>query len=567
MRRFVPWLLSLLVLLTGCVSVPTAGPVERHTPKQQQVNPGVEIEAVPPAPGAAPSLIVEGFLHAMATYQPNYRVARQYLTTVADASWNPASGVVVYADGYPPIVGDQGAQLSGPLIGRLDGVGAFRPDPGPFRHDFGLVQDAAGQWRISNAPQGLLISQYLFATTYVRTELRFWDRTRSWLVPDPRYFPKGQPALVDAVRAVIQGPSLWLAPALRDPSGNMVELQELNVGATGVVNVRLGDAANRLNWDQRNHLLTELVWSLAGSEGVTGVRVAAGGEVWQPGSSVDGVLTSADYAERAPVATVRAATVFVVSQGSAAAVLDTSQGPELTPVAPGLARIDSLAVRADASQLAAVTHGRTRLRTVGLGGGTSRLELSGTQLLRPQYSRFDELWVGTAAPGRAPFTVRLDGKTIPVATTGLPAGTVRAFRLSPDGVRMVVVVGQGPRTWVGLARIVRLGERISVEGWQSVGPLGAAQNSTEILDAAWDSASTLMLLSSSGGSTRVVSTDQDGAATRDVGPSDAADLTQLAMNPGVPGLILGSDGRLYRFYGEFNWGLMMAGVQAVAYPG
>ena len=62
--------LCVLALLAGCVTVPTSGPVEHHAPAEQQANPGVDIAPVPPAQGASPGLIVEGFLHAMATYQP-----------------------------------------------------------------------------------------------------------------------------------------------------------------------------------------------------------------------------------------------------------------------------------------------------------------------------------------------------------------------------------------------------------------------------------------------------------------------------------------------------------------
>ena len=87
--------LCVLALLAGCVTVPTSGPVERHVPAQQQANPGVDIAPVPPAQGAPPGLIVEGFLHAMATYQPGYSVARQFLTRAASITWDTNAGVRV----------------------------------------------------------------------------------------------------------------------------------------------------------------------------------------------------------------------------------------------------------------------------------------------------------------------------------------------------------------------------------------------------------------------------------------------------------------------------------------
>ena len=91
-----------VALLAGCATVPTSGPVDRHTPQATGVNSGVRIDPLPPADGASPLLVVEGFLHAMSVYQPDYAVARQYLTPSASAAWHPESGVQVYADGVPP---------------------------------------------------------------------------------------------------------------------------------------------------------------------------------------------------------------------------------------------------------------------------------------------------------------------------------------------------------------------------------------------------------------------------------------------------------------------------------
>lgn len=68
---------ALAVLLTGCASVPTTGPVAHHTPQAVSVDGGVRVDPLPPSEGASPLLIVEGFLHAMSTYQPDYAVARQ----------------------------------------------------------------------------------------------------------------------------------------------------------------------------------------------------------------------------------------------------------------------------------------------------------------------------------------------------------------------------------------------------------------------------------------------------------------------------------------------------------
>lgn len=53
MRRLLALLIGLL--LAGCVTVPTSGPVQRHQPGEQRADPGVDIAPVPPAPGASPA--------------------------------------------------------------------------------------------------------------------------------------------------------------------------------------------------------------------------------------------------------------------------------------------------------------------------------------------------------------------------------------------------------------------------------------------------------------------------------------------------------------------------------
>ena len=57
--------MALLLMLAGCATVPTSGPVEHHTPQAAGVNSGVHVDPLPPANGASQLLVVEGFLHAM----------------------------------------------------------------------------------------------------------------------------------------------------------------------------------------------------------------------------------------------------------------------------------------------------------------------------------------------------------------------------------------------------------------------------------------------------------------------------------------------------------------------
>ena len=60
--------------------VPIAGPIEPvHGPAAGCQN-CVNVEVAPPAAGDDPRQIVEGYLRATSNYQPNYSVAKQFLT-------------------------------------------------------------------------------------------------------------------------------------------------------------------------------------------------------------------------------------------------------------------------------------------------------------------------------------------------------------------------------------------------------------------------------------------------------------------------------------------------------
>jgi hypothetical protein len=80
----------------GCVSVPTSGPIEKVEGQQPPCQNCVNVEVKPPLPGDKPKQIVEGFLRANNNYQPNYSVARQFLTPMAAETWSPEAGVTIY---------------------------------------------------------------------------------------------------------------------------------------------------------------------------------------------------------------------------------------------------------------------------------------------------------------------------------------------------------------------------------------------------------------------------------------------------------------------------------------
>ncbi|MFT4296721.1 MAG: LpqB family beta-propeller domain-containing protein [Micropruina sp.] len=554
-----------LALLAGCVTVPTAGPVERHSPAQQQANPGVDIAPVPPARGASPGLIVEGFLHAMATYQPGYSVARQFLTEEAAAQWRPESGVEIYAGGYPPQVSESGVVLTAPLVGTLDTHGSFTPASTDLHHDFGLVRDTDLQWRISRPPRGLLVSQSLFASTWVRSDVCFWDATGNWLVPDPRFVQTGTPGLLATVRAVLTGPDRTAAAAYRAALPTALEASSVTLNAAGVATVDLTGDMDRLNTDARRRLAAELAWSLSSLEGVNGLRIRGDGTFWEVGGT-GGVVTTSDFGQGAPVPTSAVDGVYLVRDGTLqrASWVDPLSAPQ--PVNGVTNRPSAVAVRPDGQVLGVVTDDGTRVRSIGVRDGAGRVELSGSHFVGVRWTRQGELWAVLDRTRGARLRAAKDGRELAVDAAGLPPGRIRSFAPAPDGVRVAVVVENQGRSSLGVAAIVRTGDRLRFIGWRELTSATWAPSGQPALDVGWAGLADLMVLLGGTPMARVVSLDSEGAMSTDLGPNDTSTPVQLAVGVSDRAVLRGPDGQTWRFVDDFTWEPWLDKVQAVCLP-
>jgi hypothetical protein len=109
--------LALLGLLTGCVSVPTSGSVERVAGQPPACQNCLNVDVAPPSPGDEPKQVVQGFLRATSNFQPNYAVAYklnlppEYL--LIHRVWIGGLGVLCQIGGEVPAVDVLAAHLPG----------------------------------------------------------------------------------------------------------------------------------------------------------------------------------------------------------------------------------------------------------------------------------------------------------------------------------------------------------------------------------------------------------------------------------------------------------------------
>lgn len=200
--------LVVLMLLAGCVSIPTGGGV---TTTQVDVSGDDPLPSRPSSPtkDATPEQIIAGFISAGRGPQDNYSVAREYLTKDFHSTWQPTARILISST---PIsaqsLADNTWSVTISATASLDDQGRYTTLTPAQSNDltFGLVKNDDGQWRINSAPDGTVLPPSRFASIFKSYEVFFFDPSFAYLVPDLRWFRKAT-AAASVVDAVLAGPS------------------------------------------------------------------------------------------------------------------------------------------------------------------------------------------------------------------------------------------------------------------------------------------------------------------------------------------------------------------------
>src|SRR5215203_4495937 len=223
-----------VALLTSCVTVPTAGPVRKIEGQQQTCQNCVDVEVAAPLPGDDPGQIVGGYLRATSNYQPNYSVAKQFLTRAAAEKWSPEDGAKIYR-GSPTVNG--------------------------------------GKVTLNTLLIGLLVAESSFNRFYKPHSVYFVGNGR--LVPDAIYLPDlpSQSNIASVLmKALLSGPSAWLRPAVT--SGlppNTALIGDAVTTSDGIATVPLSDQVMQLDDQQRVMMAAQVMYTLREAVGIKGV--------------------------------------------------------------------------------------------------------------------------------------------------------------------------------------------------------------------------------------------------------------------------------------------------------
>lgn len=561
MRTQLAALIVVLLTLSGCTNIATTGPVE-EVPMAAQPH-GIDIAPEPPQPDMTPQRLVEGFLQAMADPEGGYAIARQYLTVGADEAWHP-EGATIF-DGE---VATDSATLVGHRIGVLDQAHRYTAQLELLEHDFGVVDDQ-GQWRISNPPNGLMLSRYNFERYYSRVTLYFLSRVGDHVVPDPIHLPESLVTPANTLEALIEGPPEDIARAVLDAVPRGVELGPggATIDQAGVVTVDLEGLPAELNDDALRRLGAQLLWTLTSVPRFTGLTVIQNGRTLAiPGISANGVLELATQQGYQVLSRASATDLYTVQRGRVGRISGTNTFGVMSGIQQ---RAADMAVSVDGSSMAVISEDRTQVLLGGLDGPVTPVELALSNLRSPQFV-LGTLWVlgddWTGTPQLA--TVDRSG-TAQLVNVEIMAGRIRDFAVSPSRARVAIIAEYRGVETLGIAAVI--GARpASVVAWQPLQLL--AQGGTQLTEPAlptWYAETSLAVAATNGTVSSVYTAMVDGSLVEELGgmTSEVVDVSASVRLGGGPITVSTAQRVVWRYEARTRWTRVTEESIAVAYPG
>ncbi len=564
MRRALAAALVAVTLAACGTGVPSSGPIEQgEVIAAAGGDQFIRVIARPPEAGMTPEEIVRGFQEATASADASYAVARRYLTEPASGLWSPAVGVrIVDAGGLALTRNVDTVTGDGILSATIDAGGEYRvAAPGtPLSVAYELVQ-VDGEWRISVAPDGLVLSPGDIERGFRTFSLYFFTPDFTQLAPSPVTIPLSDAGLAtQLVRALLAGPPEWFAPAVQSafPIGTSLAVDSVPV-VDGLAEVALSAEVLGADDATRQALSAQVTWTLRQLPGITGIRMTVGGQPLAVAGAgpVQPVDAWSIYDPDGLPADARA--LVVADPGPAWVEPDSTLAP-LGRTDPSLI---ALAPALDASAIAGLGADERTLWEVALSGsrvaGPAVLRYSGSALSRPSWDRYGDIWVVDRGTGLVRITP--SGAT-PMAVAELPDGVrdqdLLAVSISRDGTRAALLVRRGARVEPMLARIGRSGQAVQVAA-----PVRIETALSAAADLSWQDATTLLVLGTVGASAlEVVSISLGSSRVGRVGAPEGG--VSVSSAPGRP-VLVGTAGATFTSSGA-TWE-SLGEVRDPAYPG
>lgn len=545
-RLAIAALAALAVALTGCVGIPTSGGIVAGDVIDDDRNADIVYNVSSPQPGDDQDGILDGFLLAARGPANDYAVARQFLAPELAESWDPDASVLIRTGPTSIAGGTRPDTLTYTFTTRaavdLDGRYTEQRDTATRTLEFAFTQ-VGGEWRISEAADGIVLSPTSFSNTFAQHSLYFFEPSHRYLVPDLRWFPSRQTTPSRVVSALLRGPAEWLQQGVvvsEFPAATTLGPESVQVASgTGIVD--LSDDAAATGPEQRDRMRQQLVATLGTSDVVMtvdgfplSVPDTTGGAIVNPtveSAVLVGVPESFGFASPDGITTVPGITEAVLETGAVAVALGEN------------GRTAAL-LAADGSVLHADDDGAVALDQRG-------------GLVPPSIDPFGLVWSAQAGDPAGLTAFEPDGEPHAVAVPSLPAGsTLVSLDVSRDGARVLLAVATdlGPQLLVG-GVIRREGIPLQLGVF-----LPLPVPSGTLRDATWVDSRTVAVITVADGETTVTALELGGPSAR-LGPVPAG-VAIVGGNGGRTGIrVLSSTGMVYQPSGTDGWAA--TGIEAL----
>lgn len=448
-------LVILLLLLTSCSSIPTAGPVgtieataEAETGARFVNNPP------PPREGARPGEILNGFLVAGIGVSDNYSVARSYLTPSLAQTWAPEQEITIYRSDFKisstPTEGE--LQLQVEVAGYIDAAGIRRNvGPGTTESMTVRMEQVQGEWRVAEIPTGIMISAADAENLLQPHELYYYSSSYQHWVPDVRWFVNRQGIATNIVKALINGPAPYLQGAVTSafPENTALAVESVPIESGTATVDFTQDILTATDNLRRQQMEQQLRVTLTGLNTVNSVELRAGQPIPY---DIDPDLVLPELDPAVPSRQI------VISDNE----LAFFEGGQLSPAAdvPSVAGFDPVdpAMSYDGRNFAFLNDERTRLLATGEGQNV-RAVTAGSSLTPPSYDPANWIWTAGTSDGRSYVRAIPPGgstdNAIDVLAPWLGNRTISEIRISRDGARALIVAQQSGQSQLLLSGVSR----------------------------------------------------------------------------------------------------------------
>jgi hypothetical protein len=447
-------------ILSGCVSMPSGGAVQ-DVPEPGNSNADDQFQFKPPGPqvGETPTQTVDSWLEAMTATPVSTVVARQFLTHVEAPTWNPDKSILTYdASTTPEGYSKVSVKLFG--VNRLDARGRWL---GPLSPDDVTLtfpmEPENGQWRISRAPDALIVDESWFETTYQSANLYFFDPSARVLVPEPVFLPRGNQLATALVRGLLLGPIHADLERSFLPNNASLDLS-VTVTPDGVAQVPLRGDVGSLPSETIELMADQLAWTLRQDPQIRSIQVIADGEplVLPGGATEFGIDFGSSYD---PAGIYSGNELYGLRQGDVVRVVDGSEQRITGPFGEKDFGLRDVSVSLDAGLVAGVSRDGRSVSLSSVYGSTSgayaaprRVLTGGTDVLHPAWDAAGRLWILDRRRGGAVVSVIVNGTRRTVAVPGVTGEDVIDFLVSRDGTRLVAAVDRADSDQIVVSRIM-----------------------------------------------------------------------------------------------------------------